>query len=269
MQVLIPPVALSIAGSDSGAGAGVQADLKTFAAHGVFGTCAITAVTAQNTQRVTEIHDVPAGTVAAQMRAILSDMEVRAAKTGMLSNTGIVRAVAEVLRESGPQNLIVDPVMIAKSGDALLRPDACAALCDELVPLCRLVTPNVPEAEEMAGHPIRNRSGMEAAARAILEMGPDAVLVKGGHLKGPDVADLLLERGAEPLWFDSPRIDSPHTHGTGCTLSAAITARLALGESLPGAVAAARAWLLEALRHPVKPGRGIGHPDHLHAFHPN
>jgi len=259
-----PRVVLTVAGSDSGGGAGIQADLKTFAAHGVFGTSAITSVTAQNSQGVQGIHDLPPGIVAQQMRSVLEDMEVAAAKTGMLSSSGIVEAVAFVFREHATSNLVVDPVMIAKSGDPLLKPEARRALKTRLLPLARLATPNLPEAADLSGLEVEDREGMEAAARSILGMGPAAVLVKGGHLEGDEVADLLLEREGEPCWFVSARIPTPHSHGTGCTLSAAITARLALGAGLREAVAGARDWLAEALRRPLRPGKGIGCPDHLH-----
>jgi hydroxymethylpyrimidine/phosphomethylpyrimidine kinase len=259
-----PTVVLTVAGSDSGGGAGIQADLRTFAAHGVFGATALTSITAQNTRGVQSIHDLPPGFVAEQMRSVLDDLAPAAAKTGMLSSAGIVEAVAALFREFGTPNLVVDPVMIAKSGDALLKPEAREALRSRLIPLARVVTPNLPEAGELAGHEVTDRHGMEAAARAILGMGPGAVLVKGGHLEGGEVADLLLEPDGEPLWFVSERIDTPHSHGTGCTLSAALAARLAVGDGLAEAVEGAREWLAEALRIPLLAGGGIGCPDHLH-----
>ena len=265
MQPQHPIVVLTVAGSDSGGGAGIQADLKTFAANGVFGTCAITCITAQNSQGVCAIQTLQPEIIARQMECIFDDMKVSAAKTGMLSTPEIVSQVAESFRKAEQKNLVVDPVMIAKSGDALLEPAAKQALVRELLPLSVLVTPNTPEATELTGKPIHERSDMEEAAERILDLGPNAVLIKGGHLDGPEVADLLWEQGSGPHWFVSQRINTPHSHGTGCTLSAAITARLALGDDLATAIQRGRHYLVRGLRSPLIPGQGLGHPDHFHA----
>jgi len=254
------PRALTIAGSDSGGGAGIQADLKTFAALGVWGTSAVTSVTVQNTLGVTDVSDVPPEVVAAQIRAVASDVGLDAAKTGMLSSAEIVEAVAiEVARNAIP-NLVVDPVFVSKHGDALLRDDAVEALRTRILPLATLVTPNLPEAEGLSGLVVRDRDDMTTAAEAILALGPRAVLIKGGHLKGDDADDLLASAGGMS-WIPGDRIDTPHTHGTGCTLSAAIAAFLARGWSLEHAVREGKAFVTEAIRHAVPLGRGIGPVD--------
>ncbi len=258
--------ALTIAGSDSGGGAGIQADLKTFHSFGVFGTSAIAALTAQNTRGVVAIHDVPASFVAAQIDAVLSDIPVAAAKTGMLSRPDTVEAVADRLRAHSLRALVVDPVMVAKSGARLLSEDAVTALRRALLPLALLVTPNAAEAQVLAGGPpVRTRADMEDAARRIADLGPRAVLLKGGHLAiEPGVAlDLLhLRDTGESIEFRAPRQDPRHTHGTGCTLSAAIAAGLALGKPLPEAVAIAKDFLTRALAAGIAPGSGHGCPDH-------
>jgi hydroxymethylpyrimidine/phosphomethylpyrimidine kinase len=204
---------LTIAGSDSGGGAGIQADLKTFAALGVYGASVLTAITAQNTRGVTAIHEVPPDVVAAQIRAVLDDIGADAVKTGMLSSSAIIGAVAGELRRYGVERLVVDPVMVAKSGDHLLRPEAVQALREELLPLAYVVTPNLPEAEVLAGAPLRDEGGIRDAARRIHAMGARHVVIKGGHRSGPPV-DLLFD-GHVFREFAAERVETPHTHGTG------------------------------------------------------
>lgn len=260
-----PPRVLTIAGSDSGGGAGIQADLKTFAAHGVYGTSAVTAITAQNTREVTAVEEVTPELVAAQIDAVLSDVGADAVKIGMLSSAVIVRAVAERLAHWRPTHVVLDPVMVAKSGDPLLADDAVEALEQELLPLATLVTPNLPEAERLTGVTIGDDPGGEAmleAARALAERGP-AVLVKGGHGRGDEVLDLLLD-DAGPRRFVHPRIDSTSTHGTGCTLSSAIAARLAAGKDLREAVRGAIDYLHGAIAAAYPVGSGHGPVHHLY-----
>ena len=221
-----PPVALTIAGSDSGGGAGIQADLRTFHQWGVFGTCALTAVTAQNTLGVQAIHSVPSATVTAQIGSVAADLPPRAVKTGMLATAEIVHAVAAAIRRHGLPNYVLDPVMVATSGDVLLAPEAVAAVRDELLPLATVATPNWPEAVLLTGVTEATPRGMARAARAIVDAGAKAALVKGGHLAGDEVVDIFWDGETErTLW--APRIRTRHTHGTGCTLSAAIAAGLA------------------------------------------
>jgi len=251
------PRALTVAGSDSGGGAGIQADLKTFAVLGVWGTSAITSVTVQNTRGVTGVSDVPAEVVAAQIRAVADDIGVDAAKTGMLSTASIVRAVADAFRAAGIGRVVVDPVFVSKHGDPLLRADAVAALRTELLPLATLVTPNLPEAAGLAGFEVADRDAMARAAEAILAMGASAVLVKGGHLDDGRADDLFAD-GAGAQWLAGERIPTAHTHGTGCVLSAAITAHLARGLPLADAVRAGKAFVTDAIRHGLALGRGIG-----------
>lgn len=253
--------ALTIAGSDSGGGAGIQADLKTFAAFGVYGTSAITALTAQNTLGVTGIHVVPAEFVTAQIEAVVSDIGCDAVKTGMLASSAIVEAVAAAVEELELPNLVVDPVMVAKGGGRLLEEDAVHAVRTVLVRLARVVTPNIPEAESLAGIEVRSLRDAREAARRILRLGPTAVLIKGGHLPGDTVTDLLVQASRE-VELSGPRIDGPHTHGTGCTLAAAIAARLALGDALEDAARRAKAYVAGAMQHGVAVGAGhqpLGH----------
>ena len=248
--------ALTIAGSDSGGGAGIQADLKTFAAHRVFGTCAITAVTAQNTLGVTMWRAVASDLVTAQIEAVAGDLGVDAVKVGMLANTAIVEAVAAAIAELDLPHVVVDPVMIAKGGDRLLEAEAVAAVRAELLPLAHVVTPNVPEAEVLSGRTIRSVDDMRAAGERILGLGPRVVLVKGGHLEGPESIDVVCT-AHEVFELRRPRIDTRHTHGTGCTLSSAIAANLALGLDDRSALSRARDYLDGAIRH--APGLGRGH----------
>ena len=250
-------IALTIAGSDSGGGAGIQADLKTFAACGVYGTSVVTAVTAQNTLGVTAWEPVSTELVIAQIEAVGEDLPPAAVKTGMLATAAIVEAVAATIAELDLPNLVVDPVMIAKGGDRLVREDAVAAIRTELLKLAEVVTPNIPEAEVLTGSSIRTLDDMRAAARRIRALGPRVVVVKGGHLPAGDVViDVVCSSGAE---FDlrGPRFDTRHTHGTGCTFAAAIAAYLALGQPVDEALRSARAYLEGAIRH--APGLGAGH----------
>ena len=255
------PKALTIAGSDSGGGAGVQADLKTFSAYRVFGMSVITAVTAQNSLGVQAVECLPPSLVAGQLASVLEDMGADAAKCGMLGNAAIVLAVAEGLRVRPVGRLVVDPVMAATTGDTLLEADAVRALVERLLPLALVVTPNLPEAETLAGMPVSSRAEMEEAARRIHAFGPRHVLVKGGHLKG-DAVDLLYN-GREFTAFQAPRIESDNTHGTGCTFSAAITAGLAQGRPIGEAVRDAKAYVTRAIREGFAPGRGAGVPRHF------
>ncbi len=248
--------ALTIAGSDSGGGAGIQADLKTFSAYRVFGMSVLTAVTAQNSVGVQGVENLPPEFVAKQLESVLSDFGTDAAKTGMLSTAGIIRAVARTLREYRVEKLVVDPVMIAKTGDALLEPAAREALIAEMLPLALVVTPNLHEASALAEMTVATRDDMEEAARRIAKLGQRNVLVKGGHLKG-DAVDILFN-GREFTAFSAPRIDSANTHGTGCTFSAAIAAGLALGRPLPDAVRDAKAYVTRAIREGFAVGRGVG-----------
>ena len=254
--------ALTIAGSDSGGGAGIQADLKTFAAHGVYGTSAITALTAQNTVGVEGVHVVPDDFVTAQIEAVVSDIGCHAVKTGMLATSTIVEAVAAAVESLELPNLVVDPVMLAKSGDHLLDDEAVHAVRWTLIRLARVVTPNIPEAEVLAKMTIASVDDMKEAARRIAMLKPSAVVIKGGHLAGPEVIDLLLENGEFHEWI-GPRIEGPNTHGTGCTFAAAITAHLALGLSLRDAVPRAQRYIAGAIRHAPGLGRGAGPMHHF------
>ena len=249
------PTALTIAGSDSGGGAGIQADLKTFAAHGVYGTSAIAAVTAQNTIGVSGVHVLPDDFVTAQIEAVVADLGCDAVKTGMLANSTIVEAVAAAVESFELPNLVVDPVMVAKSGDHLLDDEAVHALRWTLVRLARVVTPNIPEAEVLARMSIGSLADMREAASRIAALKPAAVVIKGGHLAGPEVVDLLFENG-EFTEFIGPRIEGRNTHGTGCTFAAAIAAHLAKGAQLKDAVAAAKSYVEGAMRNGVPLGKG-------------
>ena len=254
--------ALTIAGSDSGGGAGIQADLKTFAAHGVFGTSAITAVTAQNTVGVSAWQALPADLVTAQIEAVAGDIGADAVKTGMLANAAIVEAVAAAIESLDLPLVVVDPVMVAKGGDRLLEEEAIAGMRSELLPRAHVVTPNIPEAEVIAGMAIRSTDDMRRAGDRILALGPRIVLVKGGHLDSADVVDVVCTRdGAYEL--RSPRIQGTATHGTGCTLAAAIAANLALGSGDRDAIAAARTYLQGAMQHAPAIGRGHGPLNHF------
>jgi hydroxymethylpyrimidine/phosphomethylpyrimidine kinase len=259
--------ALTIAGSDSGGGAGIQADLKTFAALGVYGASAITAVTAQNTLAVTRIQEIDPDVVTAQIEAVLSDIGADAAKTGMLASAAIVEAVAATLVRLPVPHLVVDPVMIAKSGAALLRDDAVAILASRLLPLAEVVTPNLPEAARLTGaDPDRapDDRGLEDQARRIAALGPRIVVIKGGHAVGPESVDLFFD-GERFERIRGPRIATRATHGTGCTFSAALAAGLALGRSPFDAAVVARRYLEAALKSAPRLGSGAGPLDHFHA----
>jgi hydroxymethylpyrimidine/phosphomethylpyrimidine kinase len=255
--------ALTIAGSDSGGGAGIQADLKTFAAHGVYGTSAITAVTAQNTLGVTMWQALPADLVTAQIEAVAGDIGADAVKIGMLGTAAIVEAVAAALAELDLPQVVLDPVMIAKGGDRLLDADAVQTLKTELLRRVHLATPNVPEAEALSDLRITSVRDMQRAGERILALGPRVVLVKGGHLEGPESVDVACVAGGGTFELRGPRIDTRNTHGTGCTLSSAIAANLALGLDDRTALTRAREYLEGALRHAPDIGRGHGPLGHF------
>ena len=254
--------ALTIAGSDSGGGAGVQADLKTFAAHGVFGLSAITAVTAQNSLGVLAVHAVPASIVAQQIEAVATDFGVGAAKTGMLFDRETIESVAGCLETLQIPHLVVDPVMVATSGDRLLADEAIGTLKTTLLPRAAVVTPNHREAERLTGGVIRSPSDAKAAARSIHEMGAAAVIVTGGDAAGAKAIDVLYD-GSDYLVLEAPRIDVNAGHGTGCTFSAAVTAQLACGRPLAAAARAAKSYVERCLRHALDVGRGPGPLDHF------
>ena len=256
------PKAMTIAGSDSGGGAGIQADLKTFAALGVYGTVTLTAITAQNTVGVSGVHEIPTDMIVAQMDAVMSDIGADAVKTGMLSSQEIVEVVAAQVAKHGIRSLVVDPVMVAKSGDALLRDDAVNAVCTKLVPLAAVVTPNIPEAEALTGTTIESDDDVREAARRIVSMGARTVVVKGGHREGP-AADVLYD-GSEFQVFTAPRIDTVNTHGTGCTFASAIAAGLAQGKSVEEAVGQAKEYVTEAIRTSFPIGQGHGPLNHFY-----
>ena len=263
------PVALTIAGSDSGGGAGIQADLKAMEANGVFGTSALAAVTAQNTEEVAQAHDLPPSLVAAQIDAVATDMNVQAAKTGMLSAPEIIETVADRVAAHDLFPFVVDPVMISKTGFKLLQDAAIDALIDELLHLATVVTPNVHEAEHLTGVTIETTEDLEAAGKALLEHGPDAVLVKGGHLSGADEAVDVLVDGDASRRFAVPRIDTTHTHGTGCTYASAIAAHLAKGRALESAVERAKRFVTGAIRHALPLGHGRGPTNHFFHLDPD
>jgi hydroxymethylpyrimidine/phosphomethylpyrimidine kinase len=254
--------ALTIAGSDSGAGAGIQADLKTFAAHGVYGTSAITAVTAQNTVGVTCFEALSADLVTAQIEAVASDIGVHAAKTGMLPNAAIVEAVAAAVEDLEIPLLVVDPVMIAKSGDRLVDDEAISTMRSELMRRAFVVTPNIPEAEALAGLNIVSDEDRREAARRILKLGASAVIIKGGHYRSPDILDLLYD-GHRFQEFQGPRIEGGNTHGTGCTFAASLTSYLALGRPLREALPLAQEYVAGAIRHGLEIGKGHGPLHHF------
>jgi hydroxymethylpyrimidine/phosphomethylpyrimidine kinase len=248
---------LIIAGSDSGGGAGIQADIKAVSALGGFAMTAVTAITVQNTLGVTGIHPVPDDTVADQMRAVLSDLGADAIKTGMLATASLIETVASVLEQEAPDvPLVLDPVMVATSGDALVDTTAAEAIKSRLLPRAALVTPNIPEAERLTGLTIGDLDTQIAAAEALVEAGAKAALVKGGHMSGQVLRDVLVSARGLQI-FEHERLDTPHTHGTGCTLASAISSLLAQGHALPEAVRRAGDYLHNAIRH--APGFGAGH----------
>jgi hydroxymethylpyrimidine/phosphomethylpyrimidine kinase len=256
--------ALTIAGSDSGGGAGIQADLKTFAALGVYGTSAITAITAQNTVGVTQVLALNPKLVGAQIDAVIDDIGAHALKTGMLANTAIIEVVAKKIRQHRLKNLVVDPVMVATSGDLLIKKNAVATLRSRLIPLAAVVTPNIPEAEELTGMGLYAIADIEEAARKIIKMGAKTVVIKGGHRKGP-AADLFYD-GRMFRTFNAPRIRTKNTHGTGCTYSAAIAAYLATGESIERAVGLAKRYITTAIRTGFTVGAGHSPVHHFYRF---
>ena len=263
---MTPPRILIVAGSDSGGGAGIQADLKTFAAHGAYGMSVITALTAQNTRGVSAVHEVPPEVVAAQIDAVCEDIGVDAVKIGMLASAPVVRAVADRLRFWKPPRVVLDPVMVAKSGDRLLDEDARYAVMTELVPLCTLVTPNLDEAAILTGSAVDDVAAMHRAARMLREAGADAALVKGGHLRSAELVDVYHDAHGERE-FRRQRIDTRNTHGTGCTLSAAIAALLAVGTPRDRAVELALDYVHRAIAQAPNLGAGNGPLNHLLPAH--
>lgn len=259
-----PPNALTIAGSDSGGGAGIQADLKTFAAFGVYGTSAITAITAQNTRTVTSVQEVDLDVIAAQIDAVVSDIEISVVKTGMLSSAGIVDLVAEKAREHRFERLVVDPVMIAASGARLLREDSVDSIKRNLLPLATVVTPNIPEAEVLSGITISGEDDMRAAAERIHSFGPRYVVLKGGHLQHVDHSDDILFDGESFETFSGHRIKTTSNHGTGCTFASAIAAGLAHNRDVNRVVADAKAYVTAAMANAFPVGRGHGPLNHFH-----
>jgi len=263
------PIALTIAGSDSSGGAGIQADIKTFSALGVYGASVLTALTAQNTTGVQGVHPVPPAFVMAQIASVVDDLDVRAVKTGMLADAAIIEAVVAGLEAAGrPLPLVVDPVMVATSGDVLLAPDAIETVRTRLIPAATLVTPNLPEAAQLTGEAIaETEAEIRHQLSALQRLGARAVLLKGGHGHGDDAVDYLAI-GARVVPISAPRIDTRHTHGTGCTLSAAIAAFLAIGDDLETAVRRAKRYVHEAIEAggALGVGRGNGPVDHLYAL---
>ena len=260
------PIALTVAGSDSSGGAGIQADLKTFAALGVYGASVITALTAQNTQGVTAIHDVPAEFVTAQIDAVFSDLGVSAVKIGMVSQPAVIDAIAAGLQKWSPQHIVFDPVMVATSGDRLLAVDAVDMLRKKLIPRATLITPNLPEAAALLDEPVAaGEADIERQGKRLLALGCPAVLIKGGHGQGAESIDYLVRREGV-IALSAPRIVTQNTHGTGCSLSSAIAAGLAKGEDMATAVRTAKAWVSAAIAAADKLGVGHGHGP-IHHFH--
>ena len=262
------PIAVTIAGSDSGGGAGIQADLKTFSALGVYGASVLTALTAQNTVGVQGIHDVPPAFIGQQIDSVFSDLKVNAVKIGMLSQPAVIEAVAAGLDRHGARNVVLDPVMVAASGDRLLAPEAVETLRRVLIPRALVVTPNLPEAAAILDEPVaQDEAGMRAQAERILQLGPRAVLVKGGHAEGAESVDILVDAlGVQR--FTSRRVSTRNIHGTGCTLSSAIAAGLARGQDLRPAVEAAKAYISAAIgaSETLQIGNGHGPVHHFHAW---
>ncbi len=263
------PIALTIAGSDSSGGAGIQADLKTFAALGVYGASVVTALTAQNTTGVSGIHLVPADFVTAQIDAVFADLDVKAVKIGMVAQLATIDAIVAALKRWSPQHVVLDPVMVATSGDRLLAADAAEALRTKLIPRASLITPNLPEAAALLGEPAaENESAVKSQGKRLLAMGCPAVLIKGGHGQGPESTDYLVT-GANTVALAAPRIATGNTHGTGCSLSSAIAAGLARGEEMETAVRNAKVWLSAAIAagDQIGVGRGHGPIHHFHRFY--
>ena len=265
-SAMTTPVALTIAGSDSSGGAGIQADLKTFAAFGIYGASVITALTAQNTQGVSGIHQVPADFVTAQLDAVFGDLDVGAVKIGMVAQLAIIDAIAAGLARWSPKQVVLDPVMVATSGDRLLAADAVAALRTKLIPRAVLITPNLPEAAALLDEPVAlGAAAIKSQGRRLLALGCDAVLIKGGHGQGAESIDYLVT-GDSTLALSAPRIATRNTHGTGCSLSSAIAAGLAKGEDLETAVRQAKAWVSAAIAAADRFSVGHGHGP-IHHFH--
>jgi hydroxymethylpyrimidine/phosphomethylpyrimidine kinase len=260
------PVALTIAGSDSSGGAGIQADLKTFAAFGVYGASVITALTAQNTQRVSGIHEVPPDFVTAQLNAVFDDLDIAAVKIGMVAQLSTIEAIAIALSRRSPKHIVLDPVMVATSGDRLLSADAVSALRERLIPLASLITPNLPEAAALLEESVASdETAVANQGNRLLAMGARAVLIKGGHGKGRESIDYLFS-GDDMIALPAPRIPTANTHGTGCSLSSAIAAGLAKGETLEQAVRSAKTWITAAIAAADRLGVGHGHGP-IHHFH--
>jgi hydroxymethylpyrimidine/phosphomethylpyrimidine kinase len=259
--VPVPARVLTIAGSDSGGGAGIQADLKTFLAHGVHGMSAITAVTVQNSIGVQGFYELEPRAVFEQIESVATDIGVDAAKTGMLASAPVMDAVADACERFAIPNLVVDPVAVSKHGDLLLRPDALETMRRRILPLATVATPNLGEVEQLTGVRVERRADMPEAARAVRSLGARWALIKGGHLPGPEAVDLLFD-GDEQVWLEAARIDTPHTHGTGCTLSSAIAANLALGLDVVTAVREGKSYLTGAIAGGFPLGKGIGPTDH-------
>lgn len=257
--------ALTIAGSDSCGGAGIQADLKTFAAHGLYGMSVITAVTAQNTQGVFAVQDISPEIIEKQMDAIFEDIQVDAVKIGMVSRIDTIEIIAKTLKKYKIKNLVVDPVMVSKSGYHLLRPEAKEALIKELLPMATVITPNLPEGEVITGERISTLEEMKKAAMAIHKMGPKHVLLKGGHLED-DATDILYD-GKDFKYFNGKRIDTKNTHGTGCTLSSAIASNLGKGMDMVEAVKAAKEYITVAIENSFSIGRGVGPTHHFYQLY--
>jgi hydroxymethylpyrimidine/phosphomethylpyrimidine kinase len=268
-RAMTMPIALTIAGSDSSGGAGIQADLKTFAALGVYGASVVTALTAQNTKGVSGIHLVPADFVTAQIDAVFSDLDVKAVKVGMVAQLATIDAIVAALKRWSPKNIVLDPVMVATSGDRLLAADAVEALRTKLIPRASLITPNLPEAAALLGEPVaESEPAIESQAKRLLAMGCPAVLIKGGHGQGTKSTDYLVS-GSGIVTLAAPRIATGNTHGTGCSLSSAIAAGLAKGEDMETAVRNAKVWVSAAIAaaDSLGVGRGNGPIHHFHRFY--
>jgi hydroxymethylpyrimidine/phosphomethylpyrimidine kinase len=260
------PVALTIAGSDSSGGAGIQADLKTFAAFGVYGASVVTALTAQNTRAVSGVHVVPPDFVTAQLNAVFDDLDIAAVKIGMVAQLSTIEAIAAVLSRKSPKHVVLDPVMVATSGDRLLSMDAVSALRERLIPWASLITPNLPEAAALLGDPVASdETAIASQGKRLLAMGARAVLIKGGHGQGNESIDTLFS-GSDMIVLLAPRIPTANTHGTGCSLSSAVAAGLAKGETLEQAVRSAKTWITAAIQ--AADSLGVGHGDGpIHHFH--
>lgn len=256
---------LTIAGSDSSGGAGIQADLKTFSAHGVFGMSVIAAVTAQNTKEVIDVQNISPDIIGKQIDAIFDDIEVDAVKIGMISEIEGIKVVSKRLRKYKPQNVVLDPVMVSKSGYSLMNPNSVETLIKELIPIVSVVTPNIPEAEIIANIKIETISDMEKAAKIIYNMGPKNVLIKGGHLTG-DATDVLYD-GENFVYLKNERINTKNTHGTGCTLSSSIASNLALGMNIKEAVENAKKYITTAIEHSLPIGHGSGPTNHFYTLY--